>query len=114
MNANAIIPVVLMTTVAVVIIVVSLVQAKKAKANLLILGDKLGLHLDVQGRFIKKHRLIGELRGKAAEIFGYTTGSGKSQQRWVAVAVLVKTPNRLTFSLKRRMPLFDTRSKSRV
>ena len=107
MNANAIITILLMPAAVAAIIAVSLVQAKKARANLAVLGDKLGLCLDTQGRFFKKHRLIGELRGKATDIFGYTTGSGKNQQSWVAIAVRVKSPTGLTFSLKQRMSLFE-------
>lgn len=104
---NFVFPLVLVPAVAAVIFAIAVAQGKKAKANLLQLGDKLGLKLDAQGRFIKKYRLIGELRGKAVELFSYTTGSGKSQQRWAAIAVRVKASGGLTFSLKRRMSLFE-------
>jgi hypothetical protein len=107
LNASAIIPVVVVTSVAVAVIALSLVQAKKASNNLLVRGDKLGLRLDTQGRYFKKHRLTGELRGKPAEVFAYTTGSGKTRQSWAAIAVRAKAASELTFSLKQRTPFFD-------
>lgn len=101
------IPAIIFVSVVLVILFVVLRQEKDAKANLTRLGDKLGLRLDVQGRFFKKYRLVGELRGKTAEFFSYTTGSGKSQQRWVAIAVGVKATSGLAFSLKRKMSIFE-------
>ena len=44
---------------------------------------------------------------KTAEFFSYTTGAGKTQQTWAAVAVGVTASGGLTFSLKRRMSLFE-------
>lgn len=93
--------------VAVLAVPLALYKGGKAKANLMTIGDKLGLRLDVTGRYFKKYRLVGELRGKTVEFFSYTTGSGKSQQRWAAIAVGVKAANGLTFSLKRRMAIFE-------
>jgi hypothetical protein len=107
MNPDAIIPIVMVAVVGAVLFALASLQTKKTGANLAALGDKLKLVLDTKGRWVKKHRLIGELRGKPAEIFSYTTGSGKSQQRWVAISVGVKTSGGLTFSLKRRMTLFE-------
>ena len=107
MNADAIIPIVMVLTVALAVIVIAIFQAKKAKANLVALGDKLGLALKTEGSLFKKHRLTGTLRGKSVEVFGYTTGSGKSQRRWVAISVRIKATGGLTFSLKRRSSVFD-------
>lgn len=90
-----------------VILAVVLRQEKDTKANLMRLGDKLGLRLDVKGRYFKIYRLVGELRGRHAEFFSYTTGSGKSSQRWVAITVGVKDATGLTFLLKRKMPIFE-------
>lgn len=106
-NPDAIIPVVVAVTVVVATLATSLVQAKKARANLAALGERLGLKLETQGRYFKKHRLVGERRGKPAQILSYTTGAGKSQQRWVAVIVSVKATGGLTFSLGQRMPFSD-------
>ncbi len=89
------------------VLVLVTVQAKKARANLTVLGDKLGLNMATAGRFFKKYRLVGEVRGKAVEVFSYTTGSGKSQQRWVAIVVAVRAAGGLTFTLKRRFTLFE-------
>jgi hypothetical protein len=107
MNPDVIFPIVMVATVAAVVIVISIIQAKKAKANLIALGDKLGLSLETQGRYFKKHRLTGLLSGKAVEVFSYTTGAGKSKRTWAAVSVRVKASGGLTFSLKRRLSLFE-------
>ena len=107
MNIDTIFPVLISVIVVAVVLVIALKQSKKAKANLTVLGQKLGLSLETKGRWFKKHRLVGQLRGKATEVFAYTTGSGKSQRKWVAIAVQVKGNGGLTFSLKRRMTLFE-------
>ena len=107
MNIDTLIPIVIFVLAAVVITAIAVIQGRNAKTNLTQVGDKLGLRLDVQGSFFKKYRLVGELRGKTVEFFSYTTGSGKSQQRWFAIAVGVKGTSGLTFSLQRRMSIFE-------
>ena len=107
MNPDVIFPIVMVATVAALLIVISIVQAKKAKTNLIALGDKLGLSLETQGRYFKKHRLTGLVSGKVVEVFSYTTGAGKSKRTWAAIAVRVKASGGLTFSLKRRLSLFE-------
>jgi hypothetical protein len=106
-NDDTIISLVIFGLVVVVIFAIAIIQGNKATANLKQLGEKLGLRLEVQGRFSKKHRLVGVLRDKSVEFYSYTTGSGKSQQKWAAVAVSVKVASLLTFSLKRRLSLFE-------
>jgi hypothetical protein len=106
-NIDAIIPVAIGVFVIAGLLTLSFVQVGRSRKNLEALGAKLGLKPVTTGRVFKKTRLTGQLRGRPAEIFSYTTGSGKSQQNWAAVAVQVKSTGGLTFSLKRRMTLFD-------
>lgn len=83
------------------------VQSLRARANLTALADRLGLSLESEGRFLKKHRLSGEFRGRPLRIFSYTTGSGKSRRTWAALAVGAHPRGELAFTLKRRPALVD-------
>ena len=107
-NVDAITPFVIVPAVlGAGIFSVVILLSKRACRNLETLGAKLGFHVHTTGRFFKKARLTGQLRGRRAEIFSYTTGSGKYQQNWVAAEIKIKSAGRLRFSLKPRMVVFD-------
>lgn len=106
-NSDNILAALIPGAVVVAIVAVIVVQNKKTKANLAALAQQLGFSVETTGRFIKKTRLVGQLRGKAMEIFGYTTGSGKTQKHWASIAVQVTKTGGLTFSLEQRVAFFD-------
>jgi len=78
----------------------------KERANVQALSDRLGLILEpaspMFGRFYPPPRAIGTVRGKRVELFGYSTGSGKSRKVWSAISVAPALPSGLTFSLTRQ------------
>jgi len=106
-NFEAFIPIIVVGLAILLITVITFFQTKKARANLVALGDKLGLKLETEGKYFKKYRLTGLLRGKPVTIFSYTTGSGKSKRTWAAISSRPNASGWLTFSLKRRMTIFE-------
>lgn len=54
------------------------------------------------GLFYPEPRAAGRIRGKAVELYNYTTGSGKSRRTWSAVAVTPAADGGLTFALARQ------------
>ncbi|MFT3869016.1 MAG: hypothetical protein QM715_11210 [Nibricoccus sp.] len=107
MDSDAYLPIAIFGAVIVAIAFITLYQTKKAGENLAALAQRLGLTLKTTGKFFKKHSLVGELRGKQAEVFSYTTGAGKSRRTWAAMAVTVGKTGGLTFSLERRVAFLD-------
>lgn len=106
-RTSFVIPFVIFGVVLVVIVVAARLAEKKAAANMAKLAARLGLGHRIAGKFIKKHSLAGELRGRPAEVYKYTTGSGKSQQTWVALAVTVRKTGGLTFSIERKLVFLE-------
>jgi hypothetical protein len=54
------------------------------------------------GLFYPEPRAAGALRGKAVQLFNYTTGSGKSRRTWSAIGVTPAVAGGLTFAIKRQ------------
>jgi len=104
---DAILSIVILPGVLLAFAGVAIYQAKQAGKNFVAMADKLGLTLETTGRFFKKHRLTGQLRGKPVEVFSYTTGAGKSRRTWAAMAVAVGKTGGLTFSLERKVAFID-------
>lgn len=107
MGIASLFPIFIFGAVFVGILALGYFQTKKAGENLTNLATSLGLTLSTTGSLFKKHSLAGIIRGKTTEVFTYTTGAGKSKQTWSAVGVTVNKVGGLTFTLKRRVPLFD-------
>lgn len=107
MDYDALISLCIFATVVVVILTAGYYRAEKAGENLEELSKRLGLVLKTTGRFFKKHSLSGGFRGKPAEVYSYTTGSGKSTRHWAAIAVTVSKTGGLTFSLERKTVFID-------
>jgi hypothetical protein len=98
---------VLFVLILLVILLVGFFASVRSKKNLSALGQKLGLLLETKGRFFKEYSLTGTLKGRRFSVFSYTTGSGKSKQRWAAAAVELTTRNCPSFKLGRRLPFLD-------
>jgi|SRR5579885_1910362 len=78
------------------------VQKRKAAANLQKLAAQLGLEFLAARSWMARPSVAGTRRGKAVQIFNYTTGSSKSQTTWSAARVQLAAPGPLTFKLKKR------------
>lgn len=92
---------------AFVAVILSLVskQNERAHCNIAQLARRLGLELAPARKrfgFWPEPRATGRCRGKHAELYAYTTGSGKSRVRWVALAVTPSASEGLTFRLTRQ------------
>lgn len=75
---------------------------RRARENLRTLADRLGLNL-VSRKVAwigTEHSVEGELQGKRVRFWAYTTGSGKSRQHWVEVAVAPRRPVALEFRIE--------------
>lgn len=74
---------------------------KQALANLGAVATRLGLELKVVKHAfgLQQASLEGSLQGKAVRFWSYTTGSGKSQRRWVAVGAQPRQCGQLKFRL---------------
>lgn len=84
------------------IIWAAVVQTRKARENLQALADRLGFTIQEppkKGWFASSdRRLTGTFRGRSAQIYTFTTGSGKNRSTWCALSLRVATPP--GFSLK--------------
>lgn len=77
-------------------------QSRKALESFNRLAARLGLTPEpakLKLGFWSGGEANGELRGKRARLYSYTTGSGKSRTVWCAVAVQPRQTGGLTFSL---------------
>ncbi len=78
-------------------------QSRKAHENFTELAHRLGLTPSPArptfGCFWPRGQAEGLLRGKPAELYGYTTGSGKSRIAWSALSIQPHAHGGLTFSL---------------
>ncbi|ACB74212.1 hypothetical protein [Opitutus terrae] len=78
---------------------------ERGHQNLEQLARRLGLTLPPQRKqfgFWPNARGAGLFRGKPAELYAFTTGSGKSRERWVALALTPKAAGGLTFRITRQ------------
>lgn len=73
---------------------------QRIEDNLRLLAGQLGLNFQPAAGWTNSPRLAGALRGKPAEVFTYTTGSGKSQQTWAALTVRADRGSGLVFKLR--------------
>jgi len=80
--------------------------SKRAAQNIRELAEMLGLQADLRppslGLFYSEPRASGQWRGKALEIFSYSTGSGKSRVQWCAVSAAVRVDAGLRFTLQQQ------------
>lgn len=78
----------------------------QTRENVRGLAGRLGLELEsvqpVLGFFYSSPRAAGRIRGKTVRLYTYTTGSGKSQHTWSAVAATPAVDGGLTFALARQ------------
>lgn len=75
---------------------------KRAGENLAALAARLGLELKiVKHPFgLQQASVEGRLQGKAVRFWSYTTGSGKSQRRWIAVGAQPRQCGSLSFRIE--------------
>lgn len=103
----------LATFVGLLVLVLFLVgrQSEKAHRNHTQLALQLGLTPAAVrpklGFFWPSPTAAGTLRGKAAHLYNFSTGSGKSRTQWSALAVRPRELGGLTFSFSRQG--FDTK-----
>ena len=76
-------------------------QSRQSAANLQALAQKLGLEYRQQkfGLFDTVGAATGKLMEREVGFHQFTTGSGKTEQKWCAVSVFPKETGRLTFNL---------------
>jgi hypothetical protein len=79
-------------------------QSRKAAANLQALAQRLGLEYNQgkSGAFMTAAAVTGRHEGRQVSFHQFTTGSGKSQTTWRAVAVIPNSMGALTFNLHRQ------------
>ena len=82
---------VLFAFVLVTILIWSVRYARKTTANFTQLADQLGLALNAPkktwGIVWSQPEATGEIRGRRARLYSYTTGAGKSRTTWCAFSV---------------------------
>ncbi len=78
-------------------------SSTRARDNARRMAGELGLELEAAtptlGIFYPHPRATGRIRGKAAALYNFTTGSGKSRRTWSALAVTPAATGGLTFKL---------------
>lgn len=80
-------------------------HGERAHRNVAQLARQLGLQLGPATKrfgFWPEPRAAGQFRGRQAELYTFTTGSGKSRVRWSALAVTPTATGGLTFRLTRQ------------
>ena len=81
-------------------------QGKQGRANLIKLADALGLNVNREpssnGFLSDALRANGTRRGRYLQVFGFSTGSGKSRTQWSAVSAVAPAAGGLTFHLRRQ------------
>lgn len=80
-------------------------QSERAHQNARELARRLGLQLEPQTKRFgcwPAPRAAGRYRGKHTEFYTYSTGSGKSRERWAALAVRPASAGALTFHIARQ------------
>jgi hypothetical protein len=97
-----------MITFAVVLLVIGglvwleVGRQRKALDQLGALAARLGLELKVVKRpfGLQQHSVEGIHQGKSVRFWSYTTGSGKSQRRWIAVGVQPRKCGTFSFRIE--------------
>ncbi len=91
--------------VFVVIWFASMRQVARARQNLGLLAQGLGLPAPVQKQgFLARFApptLGGDVRGRHLRVYNYSTGSGKNRTTWCALALAVRNPGNLTLRVSR-------------
>ena len=79
-------------------------QARKARANVQGIAERLGLVLTEKKSLgmTTGFELNGPVAGRDLRFWTYTTGSGKNSTTWCAVSVSVRATGRLAFELRRQ------------
>lgn len=97
-------PILLFVVIAGLIFRIAVVQARKTRANVQALARQLGLTVTEKKilGLVARRELNGVVDGRSLRCWTYTTGSGKSQQHWCAVAVQPRSSGRLTFDIQRQ------------
>ncbi|MBI5689962.1 MAG: hypothetical protein HZC55_07655 [Verrucomicrobia bacterium] len=82
-----------------VLFLLTLHQQRKEHENLTALALRLGLELKVETKAmgLQAVRINGWREGRRVEVWGFTTGSGKSRRRWVAAGAHPRECGSLTF-----------------
>lgn len=75
---------------------------KRQAAAMARLAERTGLTVVEAGSWMKSPRVAGEVRGKRAEFFSYSTGSGKSRKTWAAIRVRPAQAGGFEFSIRRQ------------
>ncbi|HEX9782401.1 MAG TPA: hypothetical protein VGA56_06660 [Opitutaceae bacterium] len=92
-------------TVFALVILAVVRQQKRARENLSKLADRLGFQViepEKRGIFNRSAtRLSGVFRGRNLQVYAYSTGSGKNQTQWCALATPVRNPAGLTVRISR-------------
>lgn len=86
----------------VVVIRLELGRQRKMAENLAAMATRLGLEFKVEKKpfGLEKYSIEGQRQGKAVRIWSYTTGSGKSQRRWIAAGVQPQPGGKFTFRIE--------------
>ncbi|HTQ30461.1 MAG TPA: hypothetical protein VMI53_04570 [Opitutaceae bacterium] len=96
------IPLLIVPLIAGLVIWATLVQKQRTAANLQKLAVRLGLEFLPAGGWLGRPSIVGPMRGKAVQIFNYTTGSGKSRTTWSAMKAQLAAPSQLSFTLRKQ------------
>lgn len=96
------IPLVIFAVVIPLIVWGSVAARRRTAENLQKLAGQLGLEFQPAAGWTQSPRVSGTLRGKPAEVFTYSTGSGKTRKTWAAVSVRPAGNSGLTFALQKQ------------
>ena len=80
----------------------SRVTRKRTAENLREIGQRLGLGFQPATDWTKSPCLTGKLRGRPADVFTCSTGSGKSRRNWAVISVQAEGAETLTFTLQKQ------------
>jgi len=83
-------------------IVALVLTRKNTTRNLQGLATQLGLEFLPAPSWFKKPRVAGMRRGRAVQLYNYSTGYGKSRRTWSAVSAHPAGDGKLTFALRKR------------
>ena len=79
-----------------------IVSRKRITRNLQSIATQLGLEFSPAPSWFMQPRVAGPRRGRAVQIFNYSTGSGKTRRVWSAISAHPAGDGRLTFALRKR------------
>ena len=78
------------------------VARKRTAQNLREMGKRLGLGFQPANDWTKSSCLTGKLHGRSADVFTYSTGSGKSRRNWAVISVEPTRSEGLMFTLQKQ------------